>query len=86
MSYDNFVIVASICVTPVACTERGHARSTFFSMSACRETFVCLIFFVYISYSDLRKSIVATTSLIIPCLAEIIVDRRLETRFQDSAT
>ena len=81
LSYDNFVIVASVCVTPVACTERGHARSRFFTMLACRETFG---FFVYIPYSDIRQSIVATTSPIIPYLAEIIVNRRQGTRCQDS--
>ena len=82
LSYDNFVIVASVCVTPDACTERGHARSRFFTMSVCRETFGC---FVYIPYSDIRQSIVATTSLIIPYLAEIIVNRWQGTRCQGSA-
>ena len=50
-------------------------------MLACRETFG---FFVYIPYSDIRQSIVATTSPIIPYLAEIIVNRRQGTRCQDS--
>ena len=76
LSYDNFVTIASLCVTSIACTERGHARSRFFSMLACRETFVCLFVCFFSLYSLFRYTSkrCCYTSLIIPYLAEIIVE------------